>query len=47
MILSTLLMTSVECGGPDIDPQHLVILMEVPVIPEIVPSAYTYGTSIL
>ena len=47
VILSTLLMTSVECGEPDIDPQHLVVLMEVPVIPEIVPSACTYRTSIL
>ena len=47
VILSTLLMTSIEYGGPNIDPQHLVLLMELPVIPVIVPSACTYWTSIL
>ena len=47
VILSTLLMTSVECGKPIIDPQHLVVLMELPVIPVIVLSACNYRTSIL
>ena len=47
VILSTLLMTFVECGGSDIDPQHLVVLIELPVIPVIVLSACNYRTSIL
>ena len=47
VILSTLLMTFVECGGPDIDPHHLVVLMELPVISIVVSSACNYRTSIL
>ena len=47
VILSTLLMTSIEYGGPNIDPQHLVLLLELPVTPVIVPLACNYRTSIL
>ena len=47
VILSTLLMTSVECGGPHIDPQHLVVLMELPIIPVVVSSTCNYRTLIL